>query len=177
MRDPKVKALAYGAVSIALAFVLSYVKLFSMPMGGSITLLSMLPICLYASAFGPAYGFSAAFAYSLLQFVQEPYFLNVWQLLLDYLLAFTCLGLASLFPGKLALGIGVSGFARLMCSVFSGVLFYAAYAAEAGYQSAWLYSFAYNGSSLGVDALICVIVALLPPVASLTRHIKGTEKA
>ena len=59
-----VRALVYGALCISLSFVLSYIKLFSMPMGGSLTLCSMLPIAMYAWAFGPAYGFTAAFAYS-----------------------------------------------------------------------------------------------------------------
>ena len=47
------RALVYGALCISLSFVLSYIKLFSMPMGGSLTLCSMLPIAMYAWAFGP----------------------------------------------------------------------------------------------------------------------------
>ena len=57
----RTQTLVYGALSITLAFVLSYFKLFSLPLGGTVTLLSMLPIFAYAAYFGPAYGFTAAF--------------------------------------------------------------------------------------------------------------------
>ena len=58
----RTRALVYGALCVALSFVLSYIKLFSLPMGGSLTLCSMLPIAAYACVFGPAYGFAAGFA-------------------------------------------------------------------------------------------------------------------
>ena len=67
------RMLVQGALCIALAFVLSYIKLFSMPMGGSITLFSMLPIFVFAWMYGPAAGLLAGFAYSLLQVVQGAY--------------------------------------------------------------------------------------------------------
>lgn len=167
-----VRALVYGALCISLSFVLSYFKLFELPMGGSVTLLSMLPVAAYAAAFGPAYGFTAAFAYSLLQVVQGAYVVHWAQLLLDYILAFTCFGLASLFPKSLPLGLIAAGFGRFVCSVLSGVIFFSAYAAEAGFESAWIYSIAYNGSSLGVDALLCVLVALLPGMRRLMASMK-----
>ena len=64
------KRLVYGALCIALSFALSYVKLFSMPMGGSITLCSMLPLMLYAYRFGTPAGLLAGLAYGLLQLIQ-----------------------------------------------------------------------------------------------------------
>lgn len=171
-KKTNIRALVYGALCLSLSFVLSYFKLFEMPMGGSVTLFSMLPLAAYAAAFGPAYGFTAAFAYSLLQVVQGAYVVHWAQFFLDYILAFTCLGFASLFPKNLPLGIIVSGFGRFACSVLSGVIFFSSYAADAGFQSAWLYSIAYNGSSLGLDALLCVIVALLPPVRKMLYKMK-----
>ncbi|HWR19757.1 MAG TPA: energy-coupled thiamine transporter ThiT [Clostridia bacterium] len=171
-KKTNVRALVYGALCLSLSFVLSYFKLFELPMGGSVTLFSMLPLAAYAAAFGPAYGFTAAFAYSLLQVVQGAYVVHWAQFFLDYILAFTCLGFASLFPKNLPLGIIVSGFGRFACSVLSGVIFFASYAADAGFQSAWVYSIAYNGSSLGVDTLLCVIVALLPPVQKMLQKMK-----
>ncbi len=171
-KKTNVRALVYGALCLSLSFVLSYFKLFELPMGGSVTLFSMLPLAAYAAAFGPAYGFTAAFAYSLLQAVQGAYVVHWAQFFLDYILAFTCLGFASLFPKSLPLGIIVSGFGRFACSVLSGVIFFSSYAADAGFQSAWVYSIAYNGSSLGVDALLCVIVAILPPVRKMLHKMK-----
>lgn len=125
------RMLVQGALCIALAFVLSYIKLFSMPMGGSITLFSMLPIFVFAWMYGPAAGLLAGFAYSLLQVVQGAYVVHPVQFVLDYFLSFTVLGLAGFFPKSLALGAGVGGFCRMLCGVLSGAIFFADSAAEA----------------------------------------------
>ena len=66
------KQLVYSAVAIALAVVCSMIKLFDMPMGGSVTLLSMLFIVLIAYWYGPYVGIMTAVAYGLVQFVLEP---------------------------------------------------------------------------------------------------------
>lgn len=88
------KQLVYSAVAIALAVVCSMIKLFEMPMGGSVTLLSMLFIVLIAYWYGPYVGIMTAVAYGLVQFVTEPIFYTIPQMLLDYPLAFGALGLA-----------------------------------------------------------------------------------
>ncbi len=164
-----VRALVYGALCVSLSFVLSYMKLFPMPMGGSLTFCSMLPIAMYAWAFGPAYGFTAAFAYSLLQVIQGAWIVHPVQFILDYFVAFTCYGLSSLFPQCLPLGVGVAGLARYACSVLSGVVFFADSAAEAGYESALLYSLAYNGGTIGLETVLCVIVACVPGVVRIAK--------
>jgi len=82
----KAKSLAYAGVMVALSFGLSYIKLYTQPQGGSITLLSMLPIMLYAYMFGVREGLMAAFAYSILQCVQGVYYLNFLQFLFDYII-------------------------------------------------------------------------------------------
>lgn len=169
----RTRALVYGALCVALSFVLSYIKLFSMPMGGSLTLCSMLPIAAYACVFGPACGFAAGFAYSLLQIIQGAWVVHWAQFLLDYILAFTCYGIPSLFPRKLARGVTVAGLARLLCSTLSGAVFFAEGAAEAGWSNAWLYSLAYNGSTIGAEVVLCLIVLLIPAV----RKVIGTMKA
>ena len=166
------RMLVQGALCIALAFVLSYIKLFSMPMGGSITLFSMLPIFVYAWLYGPAAGLLAGFAYSLLQIVQGAYIVHWAQFILDYILAFTVLGVAGFFPKSLALGAGVGGLCRMICGVISGAVFFGEYAAEAGYQSAWLYSFMYNLTTIGADTVLCVIAALIPAVSKAAIRIR-----
>ncbi len=171
-RRADTRTLVQGALCVALAFVLSYIKLFSMPLGGSFTLCSMLPIVAFAYLYGPAYGFGAAFAYSLLQIVQGAYVVHPVQFVLDYFVAFTVLGLGSLFPRRLPLGMAVSGLARLAASVLSGVVFFAASAAEAGYASAFWYSLSYNGATIGTETALCVIVAALPPVAKMLERVK-----
>ena len=86
------KKLVFSAMGIALAMVTSYIKVWEMPMGGSITLMSMLFICLIGYWFGPKYGLLAGAAYGLLQFIVDPYMLTNPQEILDYPLAFGALG-------------------------------------------------------------------------------------
>lgn len=165
------RALVQGALCLAVAFVLSYIKLFSLPMGGTVTLCAMLPVVLFGYLYGPAYGFAAALAYSLLQVIQGAYVVHPVQFALDYLFAFTALGLGSLFPKSLPLGMAVAGFARMACSVISGLVFFAAYAADWNMQPFW-YSLAYNASTIGVETVLCVIVALLPPFARTVERVR-----
>ena len=93
--DPRM--ISYGALSIALSFVLSLIRLFRMPSGGSVTPGSMLPIMLFAASYGIGPGMLAGLVYGLLQYLQGGWFLNPWQFILDYPLAFAMLGLAGLY--------------------------------------------------------------------------------
>ncbi len=166
-KPSRTQILVYGALSITLAFVLSYFKLFSLPFGGTITLLSMLPIFAYAAYFGPLYGFTAAFAFSLLQVVQGAYIVHPVQFVLDYFVAFTLLGAASFFPKNLPVGAAVAGFLRMLASTVSGAVFFKDVGLEYGFANPWVYSLIYNFLTIGVDTILCVIVAALPPVQRL----------
>ena len=85
--------LAYCAVSVALAMVTSMIKLYSFPFGGSVTLFSMLFICLPGYFFGVGTGILTAAAYGILQLIIEPYIYFPAQVIVDYVLAFGALGL------------------------------------------------------------------------------------
>jgi thiamine transporter len=170
-KPSRTQILVYGALSITLAFVLSYFKLFSLPLGGTITLLSMLPIFAYAAYFGPAYGFTAAFAFSLLQVIQGAYIVHPVQFVLDYFVAFTLLGTASFFPKNLPLGAAVAGFLRMMASTVSGAVFFQDVGMEYGFANPWVYSLIYNFLTIGVDTILCVVVAALPPVQRLFKRV------
>lgn len=170
------RALVYGALCLALSFTLSYFKLFSMPYGGSVTLCSMLPLVMYASCFGPVCGFTAALGYAVLQVIQGAWIVHWAQFVLDYFVAFTCLGLASLVPGNLPLGMAVSGFARMLVSTVSGAIFFADGGLEYGIANPWVYSIAYNGLTVGLDTVICVVVALLPPIKRVYGRLAATAR-
>ena len=90
------KMISHAAMSLALSFVLSYIKLFSMSAGGSVTPGSMLPIMLFSASYGTAPGLLVGFAYALLQLVQKNSAVGFYGYLLDYFLAFSALGLAGL---------------------------------------------------------------------------------
>ena len=167
------RALVYGALCLTLSFVLSYFKLFSISFGGSVTLCSMLPIMLYAYVFGPAYGFTAAFAYALLQVVQGAYIVHPVQFVLDYFVAFTCYGIPALFPKKLYAGIAAGGTARLLASTVSGAVFFASAGLELGYADPWAYSFIYNLLTIGIDTALTLLAAALLPMKRLESLMKG----
>ena len=100
----KTRTLVECALMIALGTVLANIKIFEMPNGGSITLLSMLPFILVSYRHGTKWGLFTGFVNSLLQMLlgfyapPAPGLLPlVGMILLDYVLAFTLLGLAVVF--------------------------------------------------------------------------------
>ena len=169
-----VKQLTVSALCLALAFVLSNVKLFKLPMGGSVTVFSMFFVTYIGYLYGPRVSLSAAFAYGLLQMIVDPYIISVPQMLCDYVLAFTALGVAGffhntkygMFQGYVA---GVLG--RFIFAVLSGVVFFADYTPEG--MSPLGYSAAYNGSYLGAEAFLTVVVLLIPAVRTALNRIKN----
>ena len=70
MSHNRIRMLVEGAIMIAAAQVLSYLKLWRMPWGGSITL-AMLPIVLYAVRWGFGPGLLAGFVLGILQFTLD----------------------------------------------------------------------------------------------------------
>ena len=154
-----VRALTYGALCMAMSFVLSYIKLWSMPLGGSVTLASMLPLLWYSNKFGVKNGLIAGAADGRLQLIQKPEIYHWVQVLLDYPLAFMMLGLAGSVK-NLQLGsvIGVAG--RWVCHILSGAIFFAEWVPE-GWSNAWVYSAAYNGAYLLVDLIICLVLSFV----------------
>ena len=167
------KQLVYSAAAIAIAVVCSMIKLFEMPMGGSVTLLSMLFIVLIAYWYGPYVGIMTAVAYGLVQFVTEPIFYTIPQMLLDYPLAFGALGLAGFFHKKkwgLQIGYAVGVVGRFIFSTISGVVFFASYAPEG--MSPLAYSMGYQASYLVPEAIVTLIIISIPPVAKALAHVK-----
>jgi thiamine transporter len=172
-----VHMLVAGAVCLALSFVLSYIRLYRMPQGGSITPASMLPIMIFAYTFGVAPGMLVGFAYSLLQMVQDAFFVHPVQLLADYVIPFAGLALAGVFRDsaalpratRLAVGMLLATVTRVLCHTISGAVFFAEYAGD---MNPWVYSIVYNSTSAGLDGLICIVIALIPPVSKAIESIR-----
>ena len=170
-----VKGLAVCGVCIALAFVLSFVKIFSAPLGGSVTLCSMFFICVIGYFYGWKYSLTAALAYGILQFVQKPEIYTPVQVIIDYGLSFMALGISGFFKEKkmgLHLGYfaGVTG--RFLFSTLSGYLFFAEYAPEG--WNPLLYSACYNGSYIYIEAAITLIILIIPAVEHAIERVKNT---
>lgn len=96
----KVKHIAFAAMAVALAIATSMIKVIKLPMGGSVTLFSMLFIVLIGYWYGIKVGLTAALAYGVLQLLLDPYILNIPQVLLDYILGFGALGLSGIFSNS-----------------------------------------------------------------------------
>ena len=165
------KTIAFGALSIALSFVLSCIRLYRMPTGGSVTPGSMLPLMLFAVSFGMGPGLLAGLAYGALQYLQGGWWLNAWQFLLDYFLAFAALGLAGIAHNKndkwLYLSIPIAALGRAVCAILAGLMWVAdtpvseLVIGSTQFNSPLLYSIVYNGAYLIPDTIICLILAFL----------------
>ena len=153
------KSLAFAALSIALSFILSYIKIFRMPNSGSVTLASMLPLMLFAASYGVGPGLLAGAAYGLLQYLQGGYFVHPIQFLLDYPLAFALIGLAGLYKYMpkawsqwsiyAAMVLGALG--RCLSATLAGIFYW---------ETAPWASLVYNGAYLVPDTLICIALAI-----------------
>lgn len=168
-----VKRLVTSAMAIALATLTSFITIFKMPMGGSVTLFSMLFIVLIGYWYGISAGMTASIAYGVLQLIVNPYIISLPQMFLDYIFAFGALGLSGIFANSkngLVKGYiaGIAG--RFFFSFLSGWIFFAVYTPEF-FNSAVLYSLAYKGA----EGIITIIVIMLPPVKKAILYVKQTS--
>ena len=159
------RALTEGAVMVAVAQVLSMLKLWEMPWGGSVTL-AMIPILLYAVRWGLVPGLLSGFVFGVLQFTFDGGFAIGWQSIIgDYLLAFAVLGLAGLAQGKKAgifTGTLIGGFARFLVHYVVGATVWAEYMPDSFFgmtmRSPWFYSCLYNLAYMLPNIAICLAV-------------------
>ena len=171
------KQIAFCAMAMALAVVTSMFKIIDMPMGGSVTLFSMLFIVLIGYWYGISAGMTASIAYGVLQLIVNPYIISLPQMFLDYIFAFGALGLSGIFANSkngLVKGYiaGIAG--RFFFSFLSGWIFFAVYTPEF-FNSAVLYSLAYNAAYIGAEGIITIIVIMLPPVKKAILYVKQTS--
>lgn len=178
----RLRALCEGAIMVALAQVLSYIKLYELPNGGSLTP-AMFPILFYAVRWGLGEGLLAGFAFGLLQLLFDGAYAWGWQsMLLDYLVAFTPLGLAGLFKGKkwgIFPGTVLGCAGRFIVHYISGVTIYRIIEPTpipgfGTFDNAALYSLVYNGSYMLPNAILALAIALVLYPA-LKKYYAGSD--
>lgn len=171
--DNPVVKMVFSAIMIALATVLSMLILFHMPNGGTITILSMLPIILIGYIYGKKWGVFTGFIYGIIQLflgLADIKGVSLWvfigAVLLDYLLAFSFLGFSGIFKKLLKNQTAsfVSGtlfvcILRFLCHFVSGFLLWAGLTEGVG--AAVLFSLSYNIAYMGPEILITVVGAFL----------------
>lgn len=158
------------SILVALAAVLSLIKIYKLPLGGSITLLSMLPVSMLSIIYGYKWGFASAFLYAVIQLALDFGEVMSWGLtpqvfvgaiVFDYLLAYTALGFSGAFRDKgvkgIMGGIALGMVIRFLSHFISGTILFAHWCPE-GWNVAW-YSVCYNGSYMLPEMIFTIIGA------------------
>ena len=181
----KIVRLAASGIMIALATVLSLVTIVKMPLGGSLTPVSMLPICMIAIIYGTGWGLGTAFAYALVQLIIDFSSALTWGLsvpalvacfVFDYILAFTVLGFAGLFRKKgtagILGGVALALLLRYVCHIISGGTVFAVWLPEE-WSDPWIYAAAYNGAFMLPELILtCIAAFALSKVPAISKLIK-----
>ena len=176
-----VRALCEGAILLAAAQALGYLKFYELPQGGAVTL-SLLPIFLYCSRWGFGPGMLVSFAFSLLQLFFDGAYAWSWQSILgDYLIGFTLLGFAGVFHSRkygFFWGAILGSLLRFFSSYVTGATVWAEYMPDRFFgmtmTSPWIYSAIYNGFYTVLDlALVAVVGVLL--WKPMGRYIRGLD--
>lgn len=181
-----IKKIALCGVMIALGTVLSFIKPYEPPLGGGVTVLSMVPVAFLSCMLGLKWGFGAAFAYSILQLFISMGEVMSWGLsagavvatfLLDYIIAYTVLGFSGILSKKgawgVVAGVAIATFLRFLCHFVTGVYIFDIWLPEE-WDNVWLYSLCYNGGYMLPEiVLTCVGTALLCRSRAIRTLIKN----
>jgi len=170
------RALIYVSMTMAIAFVLSYFRLFQMPMGGSVTFMSMFFVSLIGMWFGPAIGIIGGVSYGFLQLAQNPQVIHPMQLFLDYPLAFGMLGLSGFFyKVKFGVYIGflVGATGRWFMHTLAGYFFWTQMWPPEGWDNVFLFSVVYNAGYIYAEVALTLVIVLIPAVSHGLEKVKN----
>ncbi len=180
-------------VMIALATILSLIKVYELPLGGSVTLVSMLPICLISLKYGVKWGFASSFIYALGQLGLGLGSLMTWgmdarmwfgSIAFDYIIAFGILGIAGIFRKRGAsavihtkndfiasvAGVVLALVLRFASHFVSGSIFFDVWMPEE-FSNPYVYSIIYNGSYMLPELIVTVIVSVILLQVPATKKI------
>ena len=172
-RAKNLQALTESALLISLSIVLSFLKLISMPYGGSVTLASLLPIAIISYRHGIGRGIFSATVYAVIQQILDLSLLSYatsWQsvvaiIVLDYILAFAVAGIAGIFRRPiqnqvlaLTLGCFLISLCRYACHVISGATVWAGLSIPT--QAALSFSFAYNATYMIPETIVLLATTI-----------------
>ncbi len=195
MKQSRMLPYVEGALVIAMSIILGMIRIYKLPWGGSVTLLSMLPVSLYSIKYGVKKGLEISFIFALFQFIQGiSDGLFAWGLtpvmlisciFIDYLLAYTIIGLAGIFRNKGAAG-WISGtvialIIRFFCHFISGAIIFKSFGKLSdGFstENTYLYSLLYNGAYMLPEIIFTSVGAyFIFRVPVMKKLIIGTKKA
>ena len=157
--------LVYIALMLALTLLLHQLMLFHFPQGGAVTLGSMIPLMLISHRFGASAGAMVGFLYGFINLLLDPFILHPVQVLFDYPLPFMAIGSLAGLVKNIYLGTLLAFGGRFLCHFISGLVFFSSYAPEG--TSPLIYSLTVNGSLIGAECAICLLILSLLPMKRL----------
>ncbi len=179
MKKWSTKMLVEAGIMIALSIVLSRIKIYEAPQGGSVTAGSMIPIILFAMRWGVGPGVVAGATFGVLKLMLGGWVFSPIQAILEYPIAFGVLGLAGIFSNsnkntndmnyfQIVLSVFLAIGARFICHLLAGVIFFSEYA---GAKNPWFYSAGYQLSYLVPEFIISAIILSLiwKPLSKISK--------
>ena len=181
-RHNAIRALVEGALFVAIAEILGFIKIWHMPEGGSVSLM-MAPMVIYALRWGVRQGLLAGLAMGVVDFMIAGGFAIGWQSILgDYVIALTLLGLAGVGHKKgmagIVLGSVLGCLGRFLTIWVTGAVVWGEYMYDIyGFPmtNEWVYSFLYNLPVLISGVLTVVVCIALYQMASLRKYLLGQD--
>ena len=173
------KQLVTCAAALALAYAASYIRVFKLPFGGSVTLCSMLFVALIGYWYGVKVGVLTGLAYGIFQFLQEPYVLSFFQVCCDYILAFGFMGLSGLFKDSKRYGLQKAYLTAILVRgafhALGGYLYWMDYMPENFPKAlAAFYPIIYNYSYILLEGALTLVLISVPAVAKALNQIRLT---
>ncbi|MGL4654410.1 MAG: energy-coupled thiamine transporter ThiT [Sarcina sp.] len=172
-KKPSLKKMIIIALFAAMAFILSFIKMFELPQGGSINLLPFVPIMLISIFYGITEGMTCGLIYGVLSLITGGHIIGIAEALMDYILASVTLGLAGIVgrdkKPQILIGSIIAVFLSVLSNIISGVYFYGMYAPPE--MNLWWYSIVYNLSSVGIVGILSIVVIMILPIQRLRKHV------
>ena len=187
MKDKRnlTRALCEGAIMVAIAEILGFIKIGHLPNGGSISLM-MLPIVIYALRWGLGRGLLAGLILGIVDFMVGGGIAIGWQSILgDYVIACTLIGLAGVGShlrnmGGVILGCVLGCLGRFAAVFVTGATLWKEYMPETflglTMTNEWFYSLLYNGITVGLSCVVTIIVCVvLYNIKSVRGYLLGQD--
>lgn len=167
------KMLTTIGIALALTTILNMLKIYKFPQGGGITLGSMIPIILISYAYDPLVGMLTGFLFGMISLFIDPYIVHPVQVLFDYPIPYMALGISGFFKKNIILGTIVAAFFKFLAHFISGVVFFGSFVPQK--MSPIIYSLLVNGSLVGSDCVICIVLLSFLPFRRLIKSISSKD--
>ncbi|MCT4508725.1 MAG: energy-coupled thiamine transporter ThiT [Tepidibacter sp.] len=174
---PDLRTMIKIGIFSGISYILYITQFIKYPQGGGISLFSMVPVMLLSILYGRTVGLTAGLIFGLSKMLNGMFVVHPAQFLLDYVLSTMGLGLACVFGRenkfKIFMGCLFAVVVSVGMNILSGAVYFGQYAPEG--MNVWWYSFIYNGSSAGVEGILCTVIVAVFPIKRIINRFDGTK--